>query len=102
MRRLIYTAVTATVIGAASISGSYAAGPGSMGPARGTTTTGSATNPTGLSSGTGNTGMGNNAGMGNSAGSAAAGANSVSNPSGNQLMPGSPTTMGGGPVGGRR
>jgi hypothetical protein len=96
MQRLIFTTITATVIGMASISGSYAAGPGSMGPARGTTTTGSSTNTTGMSTGT------NNTGMGNSAGSAAAGANSVSNPSGNQLMPGSPTTMGGRSEGGRR
>ena len=97
MRRLIFTTITATVIGVASISGSYAAGRGStpMGPATGSTT-GSATNTPGMSTGTTTTGMGN------SAGSAAAGANSVSNPSGNQLMPGSPTTMGGGPVGGRR
>jgi hypothetical protein len=96
MRRIIYTSTVAIIIGAGSISGSYAAGRGSTSTSPSTgLTTGSPTNTTGMSTGT-------NTGMGNSAGSAAAGANSVSNPSGNQLMPGSPTTIGGRAVGGRR
>ena len=99
MRRIIYTSIVAITLGAGSVSGSYAAGRGSTSTSPSTgLTTGSPTNTTGT------TGMstGTNTGMGNSAGSAAAGANSLSNPSGNQLMPGSPTTIGGRPAGGRR
>ena len=92
MRRIIYTAIVTAVIGAGSIGASYAAGKGSTSTGL---TTGTSTNTTGMSAGT-------TTGMSNSAGSAAAGANSVSNPSGNQLMPGSPTALGGRAMGGRR
>jgi hypothetical protein len=77
---------------AGSIGASYAAGRGSTSTEP---TTGRSMNTPGMSTGT-------TTGMGNAAGSAAAGANSLANPSGNQLMPGSPTVAGGRPVSGRR
>jgi hypothetical protein len=92
MRRIIYTSIVATVMAAGSIGASYAAGRGSTSTQP---TTGTSMNAPGMSTGT-------TTGMGNAAGSAAAGANSLANPSGNQLMPGSPTVAGGRPVSGRR
>ena|ERR1700761_6881715 len=93
MRKIIYTAALASLMAVGAINASYAAGAGggsaggaAGGSAGGGAAVGSGSSSTGGSSTTG-MGTGNN-GMGNSAGGANAGANSLSNPSGNSLMPG--------------
>lgn len=90
MRKTIYMAAVAGLAVIGSINASYAAGAGGAAGAAGGGAGVGTGNSTGGSSttgmGAGNTGNG----MGNSAGGANAGANSLSNPSGNSLMPNSP------------
>jgi hypothetical protein len=85
MRKTIYNSLVAGLVALGSVGASYAAG--------GITTAPAAPSPR-STIGT-NTSPGTTTGMSNGAGSAAAGANSSSNPSGNQLMPGSPVSGGG-------
>jgi hypothetical protein len=99
MRKMICMAALAGVVALGSISASYAAGAGggAGGAAAGSAGGGAGIGTGSSTGGSSTTGMGAGTtgnGMGNSAGGANAGANSLSNPSGNSLMPNSPSGTG--------